>query len=106
VHRAAQTFVGVEPEAAPGEICRLAFDEGRVRREHIGRVVDQDLDFKLIGSLDSRHAMASQRQIIVLLHRRRNRKTRPRRQHYLSHLRGGSANSDAQHRQMLPFVVK
>jgi len=72
VHRAAQTFIRVELEAAPGEIRRLAFDEGRVRREHVGRVVDQDLDFNLSGGLDQGHATISQRQIIVLLHRHRD----------------------------------
>ena len=43
--------------------------KGGFRRERIGRVVDQDADFDLVGSLNDGHETFSQRQIVVLLHR-------------------------------------
>src|SRR6266436_5113967 len=42
-------------ETAPAEKGHLAFNEGRVRRQHVGCVVDENTDFELFGGLKRGH---------------------------------------------------
>jgi hypothetical protein len=57
MHGAAEAFRRADPEAAPVEIGGLAFDEWRIGREHVGRVVDQNADFDFVGGF--KHAAIS-----------------------------------------------